>query len=289
LVAGVFAGVVWGIIAGIAGRVVAPGHHGRALTIAFAGTPIALAVGVPSGALIAGVIGWRLTFVAMAVFAAVIIVWAQVALPSMPGQDKPERIPVRRVFTVPGLVPVLITSVLYVTAHNLLYTYLAPLLALSGIGDAVSAVLLLFGVASLVGLVVTGALIDRHLRSLMIVSTAAFAAATLSLALMPFSSVAVFVSAAAWGLAFGGAASLLQTAMMTAAGTAVDAAQAVLVTGWNLGIAGGGVFGGVLLSATGPGSLAWVTLALLTAALILVIAGRFHAFPPPTTAHPPHL
>ncbi|SFT75590.1 MFS transporter [Arthrobacter sp. ov118] len=280
-VAGVFAGVLWGIVAGIAGRLVSEDQRGRGLTIALAGTPIALAVGTPAGTLLAGLIGWRFTFVATAVFAAALIGWVLLVLPALPGQEKGERTPVRRVFTLPGLVPVLITAVQYVTAHNLLYTYIASFLAPVGMGGAVSAVLLVFGVASLLSLAITGALIDRHLRTLMIISSALFAIAMLALGFLAGDPVVVYASAAAWGLAFGGAASLLQTAMMNAAGTAVDAAQGVMVTGWNIGIAGGGIIGGALLSSLGTPSLAWATLALLVIALIIVITGRRHAFPPP--------
>ncbi|MGY4856370.1 MFS transporter [Cryobacterium sp. AP23] len=280
-VAGVFAGVLWGIIAGVAGRLVTGAQRGRGLTIALAGTPIALAIGTPAGTLMASVVGWRFTFVAMAVVAGLVIVWAIVVLPALPGQEKGDRTPIRRVFTLPGLVPVLVTAVLYVAAHNLLYTYIAPFLAPVGMGSAVSAVLLVFGVASLLSLVITGALIDRHLRTLMIGSTTLFAVAMLALGFVADSPVAVFASAVAWGLAFGGAASLLQTAMMNVAGTAVDAAQSVMVTGWNIGIAGGGILGGALLSSFGPASLPWATFALVAIALIVVVLGRRHAFTPP--------
>jgi predicted MFS family arabinose efflux permease len=282
-IAGVFAGVLWGIIAGFAGRLVTDAQRGRGLTIALAGTPIALAVGTPAGTLMAGVVGWRLTFVAMAVFAAFVIVWALVALPALPGQQKSERTSLCRVFTLPGLVPVLITAVLYVAAHNLMYTYIAPFLGSVDLAELVSAVLLVFGIASLVSLAITGALIDRHLRTLMISSTALFALAMLVLGLLSANPVAIFASAAAWGLAFGGAASLLQTAMMNTAGTAVDAAQSVMVTGWNIGIAGGGIAGGALLSSFGAASLGWATLGLLVVALAIVVVSRRRAFPPART------
>jgi predicted MFS family arabinose efflux permease len=114
----------------------------------------------------------------------------------------------------------------------------------------------------------------------MIISSALFAGAMLALGSLAESPTAIYASAAAWGLAFGGAASLLQTAMTNVAGKAVDAAQGVMVTGWNIGIAGGGIAGGALLSSLGSRSLAWATLALLVIALVIVITGRRHAFPP---------
>jgi predicted MFS family arabinose efflux permease len=113
----------------------------------------------------------------------------------------------------------------------------------------------------------------------MIASSALFALAALMLGLLANLPVAVFISAGLWGLAFGGAASLLQTAVTDAAGPAADIVQSVMVTGWNVGIAGGGIIGGLLLNGLGAPSLAWATLALLVAALIITLTARRHAFP----------
>lgn len=55
--------------------------------------------------------------------------------------------------------------------------------------------------------------------------------------------------------------------------------QSVMVTGWNIGIAGGGIIGGLLLNGLGAPSLAWATLGLVVAALIITLAARRHAFP----------
>ncbi len=93
----------------------------------------------------------------------------------------------------------------------------------------------------------------------------------------------MFVTVAAWGIAFGGSGSIQQTALTNAAGSAVDTAQAVLVTGWNLGIAAGGVLGGIVLANGGPSTLPWATLALLVPVFVVVVMSRRHAFPAPNT------
>ena len=278
-ITGVFAGVLWGILATYARRMVTPDHYGRAITIALAGTPVALAIGTPAGTLLAGLIGWRFAFAAMALAAVALIVWILVAVPDFAGQAKGERTFVGRVFSVPGVLPVLAVTLLYVMAHNVLYTYIASFLAPVGMSGSVSAVLLVFGVASLVSIWITGVLIDRHLRTLMIASSALFALAVLALGILATLPVAVFISAGLWGLAFGGAASLLQTAAAAAAGPAVDLVQSFMVTGWNIGIAGAGIIGGLLLSGFGASSLAWAALALLVGALIIVTSARKHSFP----------
>lgn len=278
-VAGIFAGVLWGILAGYASRLVAPEQRGRGVTIALAGTPIALALGTPAGALLAAAFGWRLTFVVMAVVAACVLVWVLALVPDFPGQEKHERTSALKAIRLPGIIPIIISSVVFITAHYLLYTYISSFLAPLGMSGSVSAVLLVFGAFALAGLWATGIFIDRHLRLLMLISVVVFAVGVLAMGILSESPVAVFVSVAAWGFAFGGSGSVQQTALTNAAGSAVDAAQSVLVTGWNIGIAAGGILGGVVLAGAGTGALPWTTFALLIPVLIIVAAARRHAFP----------
>ena len=285
-IAGVFAGVLWGILAGYVGRIVDPSQRGRALTIGLSGTPIALAFGTPAGTLLASAVGWRLTFVTMAVVTAGVVIWVLAVVPPIPGQERHERTSALQALRIPGVLPIIAVALLFFSGHALLYTYIAPFLALAGMGDAVSMVLLVFGVSALAGLWVTGLLIDRHLRLLMLVSTAVLALAVLILGLATNSPIAIIISIVAWGAAFGGSGSLQQTALTDASGTAVDAAQSVLVTGLNLGIAVGGVLGGLVLTGFGAGSLPFATFTLLLLVLVIVAAGRRHAFPAARSTDP---
>lgn len=215
----------------------------------------------------------------MTLLTLILIDWVLATVPDFPGQTKDARLPLHRTLQIPGVAAVLFVTLAFVLAHNILYTYIAPFLASLGLADRVDAVLLVFGVVSLASIWLTGALIDRHLRPLMIASCALFAAA--ALALGPFADAPwmVFLSAAVWGLAFGGAATPLQTASAEAAGAAGDVAQSLVVTCWNIGIAGGGITGGLLLTGAGPGALPWAALVLLIPALIVTVTANRHGFP----------
>ena len=172
----------------------------------------------------------------------------------------------------------LAVMMLYVLAHNLLYTYIAPLLALAGLGARVDLVLAVFGLAAILGIWATGLVVDHHLRRAMQLSLWGF---VISAILLAAGSDAVVVVAAIglWGLAFGGAATLFQTALARAAGPAADIAQSMLVTGWNLAIAGGGLVGGLLLDLRGPDVLGPVALVLLLPAAAILAGARRHGFP----------
>lgn len=174
----------------------------------------------------------------------------------------------------------LLVVLCFALAHIILYTYIAPVLAPFGMEGDVGLALLIFGLAALGGIWLTGVLIDRALRVLVLLSTLGFAVSVLPFALPGTSPLVIHAALALWGLAFGGAATLFQTALAKAAGEASDVAQSMLVTAWNLAIAGGGILGGLLLSGFGPAAFPAVLLALLAVTLLVALRARRHGFPP---------
>ncbi|MFJ5535861.1 MFS transporter [Vreelandella titanicae] len=277
--AGVAAGLLWALLAGYAARMVPEHLKGRAIAIAMVGTPLALSLGVPAGTFLGTLMGWRACFGIMTLMALILIVWVHIKVPDFAGQSVGKRLTLRQVFTLPGIRPVLFVVLAFVLAHNILYTYIAPFLADANLAERTDLVLLVFGIAALVGIWVIGVLIDRYLRVMTLASTSLFGLAALMLGIAGDMPVAIYVAVGAWGLAFGGAATLFQTALAKAAGEAADVAQSMLVTVWNLAIAGGGVIGGVLLDRLGAGAFPPALLVLLTATLLTVWAARKHGFP----------
>lgn len=276
--AGAAAALIWGILAGYARRLVAPAQQGRALTITGIGQPIALAAGVPLGSFAGSFVDWRWVFVAISIAAAILVVWVATAVTDVAGQSPDERSSLRRVVLLPGIPVVLLVALPWILAHNILYTYIAPLLAPTGVRLEVG--LALFGIASFVGIAMTGIVIDRALRvaalgalALMTIASVAFANPTIGATLSGLAVVA-------WGLSVGGAPALLQTALADRAGDHADAAQSVFVTVFNAAVAGGGLLGGlVLATGTAASALGWTALCLTAVALLTVLRHR-RAIPP---------
>jgi predicted MFS family arabinose efflux permease len=169
--------------------------------------------------------------------------------------------------TLPGIRSVLWVTFTYVLAHNILYTYVAPLLEPAGIAADIDRVLLVFGLAALLSIWLAGVLINRWLRTLLLISCALFGMIALALALWIEVPTVIYLAVVFWGLAFGGLPALLQTALAQSAGESADAAQSMLVTVWNLGIAGGGLAGGVLLQGWGVATFPWAIVLLMLLAL----------------------
>ncbi|MGW7089776.1 MFS transporter [Streptomyces sp. NPDC054871] len=278
-VAGVAAGLAWALLAGYARRMAPPHLQGKAIAIAMAGIPVALSLGVPAGTFLGKVISWQAAFLTMTGLTVLLLVWIAAIVPDYPGQKAEARTPMLRTLKVPGVTPVLFVTLVFVLAHTILYTFIATFLDELGMGDSIDVVLLVFGAASLVSIWVVGSQINQRLRGLMIGATLLIAVAAALLAVLSDSTAMVYLAVVLWGLGWGGAPTLLQTAAGDAGGEQADAAQAMLVTLWNVAMAGGGILGGILLDAVGSTSFPWTILVLLIPVLVVVLTARSHGFP----------
>ncbi|MFG1969273.1 MFS transporter [Nonomuraea fuscirosea] len=283
ILAGVMGGVLWAMLVGYAARMVPEERRGRAIAIVSAGITVALCAGIPAGAALAAVAGWRAAFGALAVAAVVLIAWVLWRVPDFPGEPAAARVPLRRVVVLPGVRVALGVTLLTLLGHQAVYTYLAPLAQASGGGPA-GLVLLVFGAGTVAGIWAVGAVIDRYARRTLIAALAAVATAMALLGTsgwLPGGAGGVVLAAAGlWGAAFGGVPTLLQTALVDAAGAAnADVATSLQTTVYNAGIAAGSLAGGVVLESAGAGALPWTAFPVVAVALTIVVAARRHAFP----------
>ena len=268
--AGVSTALVWGLFAGYARRLVPTHLQGRALAIACVGQPLALSLGIPLGNWLGTFLPWQNVFLVLAGFSLILICWIQLLVPDFKGQTAEQQKSLFDVLRLPGLTYILATLFLWILAHNIVYTYLAPVLMNAGMSTWIGTAFMIFGLASIVGIWITGVLTDRWLRKLTLISLLFFAVAMLVLLLCVQTPILIFLSLAIWGITFGGAPTLLQTALADAAGQDADVAQSILVTIFNFAIACGGFTGGIILDAFGASLLSFSTLPFIVIALCLV-------------------
>jgi predicted MFS family arabinose efflux permease len=240
------------------------------------GQPIALSLGLPIATWLGAGLGWRATFVVVTVVALLLVAWVLRSVPDYPGHAAGKRPAALQVLRTPGVLIVLLVILSWILGHNILYTYIVPLLASAGMAADIGPVLMVFGLAAMAGIGLVGLLVDRHLRTLVLLSLAGFALATLVMG--QASPWAMYLSIALWGVTYGGAPTLLQTACADAAGEGGDVAQSILVTVWNSAIALGGIIGGLLLNGAGVEWFAGVVLGLIALAWLLAWAGRRSGF-----------
>jgi predicted MFS family arabinose efflux permease len=271
-VGGVAAGLLWALMAGYAAKMAPPHMAGRATTIALAGTPVALSIGIPATTFVGLALGWQSAFWLMSLISIILIAWVIWKVPDFAGEDTKENKPsLKDVVLMPGVRPALFVTFAFVLSHNILYTYIAPLLEALGTLGQTDRVLLVFGLVALASIGIVGMMIDRWLRPLLVIGLGLFLLASFVLTIAAGSSLLVYASAAIWGLAFGGFGPQIQTAILRSAGDAGDVATSMIVTLWNVGIAGGAIAGGLVLDHLGPRMLPWSLLFLLVPALSVVV------------------
>jgi predicted MFS family arabinose efflux permease len=285
LLAGAMDGTLWAMLVGYAARMVAAERRGRAIAIVLAGITVALCLGIPVATAVATTVGWRTSFTALAALAVVLVAWVRWKVPNIPGDVASERVPLRRVASLPGIPTVLAVTMLLLLGHQAMYTYLAPFAERAGFGHT-SLVLFVFGIATVAGIWIVATLIDRHLRPTLLGALTLVATAMLALGLFGHTPTVLLIAVAGWGAGFGGAPTLLQTALVDASSPAnANLATAMQTTVYNAGIAAGSLAGGIVLERAGAGALPWTALPLIAAALATVTAARRHAVP---THRPTH-
>lgn len=277
-IAGMSAGIIWGILAGYARTMVAKHLQGRALAIVGIGQPLALCLGIPVGTWLGQMLGWRGVFGIMSVIALLLLIWIKAFIPNIVGKNTVQRKSLKKIFLHPGIRSILSVIFLWILAHSILYTFISPYLSSIMLGNRIDLVLFLFGGSSIIGILITGLYVDRSLRFLTTASLFNFAIAAVLISFGESNYWLIFAGIALWGISFGGAPTLLQTAIADTAGEGADVAQSMLVTIFNLAIAGGGIIGGILLQKIGASSLPIVMFILAIFSFLIVIKSNRHGF-----------
>ncbi|MFE7317745.1 MFS transporter [Streptomyces sp. NPDC057555] len=274
---GVGMGGVWAIASGLAVRLVPERRVAAATSLIFSGVAAASVLGVPAGALVGELAGWRAAFVVMGGGCAAVLVALVVLLPPLPAPGAVRLGGVLGLLRRPPVRTGLVLLALLVAGHFAAYTYVRPVLeTVAGARpDQISTVLLVFGVAGLAGNFLAGAGAARSPRSALLVICAVLAGAVL---LVPPTGYAAGVFGAAalvavWGLAYGGVSVSTQTWLMAAAPDAREAASALFVAVFNGAIAAGALAGGLAADGWGTGGVIWLGGALVAGALLTVALG----------------
>ena len=277
-VAGAFSGVIWGMLAAY-GRKISPERRaGLALSIVSTGAPVGFALGTPLGSWLGTTFDWRWAFIGLTLVALLAGLVLAVIAPASSGQGGKTQLPVARVFRIPGIAVILAVIFTWMLAHNTIYTYIAPYLRAAGGDLSVDVQLFVFGVSSIAGIVLTGALLDRYPRPLLHGSVILFIAAAVILLIGHSSTPAVIAATVMWGIAFGGASAQLQAALTTTGGDDSDVANSFLPVAFNIAIFLAGILGAALLTGFDGLILPVVMIVFGLLALALTFYGRRTAF-----------
>lgn len=250
---------------------VAPDAKGRATAVLLGGTTLACVAGVPAGAVLGQLLGWRSAFWAVALVSAPALAAIARSVPRGPaaGGPVPDAGTELRALRRPRLLWVLCLAALVNGATFCTFTYLAPLVTqVCGLGAGwVPGVLALFGAGAFAGVTAAGRLADRGVRPVLPLAGAALLAGWTALALAAgLPGVAVALVPVLGLLAFGVGSTLVARVLYEAA-DAPSLGGAFATSALNVGAALGPVLGGAALDGgLGHRSPVWVSALLVAAA-----------------------
>ncbi|MER8225601.1 MFS transporter [Streptomyces sp. NPDC094143] len=280
LLTGFAHGVMWSIAASIAIRLVPPAQAVRATAVVFSGISIASVVGVPFGTFIGGLSDWRTAFWAIAAIGVAILAAAAFLLPPLAPRAVVRLAELPRLLRDGNLRIATLVTAAMVIGHFAAYTYVAPFLEQdAGIpSDWVSALLLLYGVAGVVGNFAGGAAAARSLRATTLTCILLLAAAVVALVVNGRWHPGTVILLLVWGIAYTALPVCLQTLVFASAPQAPEAATSLYICAFNISIALGALIGGWFVDASGPSAVMFLGAGFSILAALLMT--RYRVAPP---------
>ncbi|MFE7747452.1 MFS transporter [Streptomyces sp. NPDC057428] len=267
--AGLPHGAFFGVGAVVAARLVPDGRQARAVATMFLGLTVANIIGVPAATLLGQHLGWRATFIVVALIGLGAMAALARLVPRIPVDAHQN---VRRELSALGNRQVLLgllTAVLGFAGVFAVYSYLSSMTTEAmGFGESsVTLVLALFGIGMTLGALAAGPLTDRALRPTLYGSLGALAVV---LVVFPFAAhvqwAALVMVVLLGGIGFM-TTTPLQMLVMNKAKDAPTLASASNHSAFNLANAGGAWLGGVAIAA----GWGWTSPAFVGA--VLAVAG----------------
>jgi DHA1 family L-arabinose/isopropyl-beta-D-thiogalactopyranoside export protein-like MFS transporter len=237
--------IFWSISVAMAVRLVPPEDKSRALGFLSIGTSIAMVAGIPVGRLIGEALGWRATFQIIACAAAVVMAALWMTLPELPSERAGSLRNLPGLLKKPMLMVFYAVTVLTVTAHFSVYTYLEPFVQLvnHASNERITYLLVLFGVAGLPAAIIFNRVYPKQPRQFLLNTVTLIAVCLLLLFPFALTIGTLSVLVLLWGgliISFGLA---MQAQVLEIVPDATDLAVSLLSGLYNIGIGAGALLG----------------------------------------------
>ena len=243
--------IFWSIAPPLAVRTVPDGKRALGLSTIATGSSVAMVVGLPLGRVVGLYVGWRMTFLSIAIISALIFIFIAVVFPKLQSRGKFAFKQLPDLLHNRVLVGVFIMSVLFATAHYTGYSYIEPFLgkvaAMSP--DLVTLVLIVFGASGMLGSISFSKYYMTNRRRFMFVMTIGPALCLLLLQVAAASLLSVVVVCIMWGaMATAFNIAFQDNTIRFAPENATSIGMSIFSGIFNLGIGSGAYVGGLVVS-----------------------------------------
>lgn len=270
--------IFWAIASPLAVRVVSKEHQSKALSAIITGTAIAMVLGMPLGRMIGLQIGWRMTFLCVAVISFLVLVYLAFVFPKIENTESFSINQLPELFKNSRLMITYIITFLFATGYYTTYSYIEPFLQrVAGFPSTlVTITLMLFGVAGLSGSYLFSRYYDDHRFAFVQAVLFGFAGALGLLYPASINMYMIILVCAIWGIAAMAFQTSFQAEISGCVSTAASSvAMAIFSAIFNLGIGSGTWLGAVVYTNTSLNFIGFVgAMIVLVAAFISFIKFR---------------
>lgn len=243
--------IFWSIAPPLAVRTVPDGKRALGLSTIATGSSVAMVVGLPLGRVVGLYVGWRMTFLSIAIISALIFIFIAVVFPKLQSRGKFAFKQLPALLHNRVLVGVFIMSVLFATAHYTGYSYIEPFLGkvASMSPDVVTLVLIVFGASGMLGSISFSKYYMANRRRFMLVMTLGPAVCLLLLQVAAASLLSVVAVCIMWGaMATAFNIAFQDNTIRFAPENATSIGMSIFSGIFNLGIGSGAYVGGLVVS-----------------------------------------
>lgn len=243
--------IFWSIAPPLAVRTVPDGKRALGLSTIATGSSVAMVVGLPLGRVVGLYVGWRMTFLSIAIISALIFIFIAVVFPKLQSRGKFAFKQLPALLHNRVLVGVFIMSVLFATAHYTGYSYIEPFLGkvASMSPDVVTLVLIVFGASGMLGSISFSKYYMANRRRFMLVMTLGPALCLLLLQVAAASLLSVVTVCIMWGaMATAFNIAFQDNTIRFAPENATSIGMSIFSGIFNLGIGSGAYVGGLVVS-----------------------------------------
>lgn len=245
--------VFWSIVTPLAVHVAPEGHRSTALSMIITGSSIAMIVGLPLGRAVGLMVGWRVTFLLIAILSAIVLFLLAAFLPKVPSDNNISLKTLPTLVSTPALLCIFVMTALTITGHFTAYSYIEPFLgqAAGFTNGEITMVLSAFGVIGIIVSVLFSKYYDRHQFAFLRVAVLGICICTLLLGISSGNSFIMVCTCLLWGLSINCFNISLQSCIIDYSPFGTAIAMSIYSGIYNVGIGAGALVGGIVCSHIG--------------------------------------
>lgn len=272
---GICAGVLWPMIAAYGMRLADAEHKGFAVVVIMSGTTFGMSLGLPLMTVIGTNIGWRVEFFVIAAIIALIGIVSHFVLPEVAGEKREAlNSPLTLIKNKGVLIIILLTFISVVTNYGV-YTYITNLVDSINYRGGIGFAQVLFGIGSILSVLIAGKVIDNHIKALTIFMALSSLTAFLIFWIFSRSTIMLHLGFVLWGIGFGALVTLYQTAVARQVPSNASAvATSLQSAGFNFSIMIASSFGGLILARGSINNMLQLMSAILVVGIIVSILSK---------------